>query len=1179
MRTVLAVLLIAATACSCASANTELPPFLTDTAASVDISAEATTCIGKVTEAIIAASVVPNSPKAAKRTRRKALKAAESAVAACSSDPLLLGAALSVRGGSLLALGDKPQAALDYWSALGLTGFLDFAAQANATAQLAAGPAGAPGVVGLTPRAQRATRIRNLVWASQALQALAGALADSGYGEQARQAHAASQEYVLQRWSLQSSIPGLKAATGQREIDEDEAGRRFRTQEAHADFNKPNPNMLQEMNLQGQHAEMLTWGDGESKTERRLRRGPTRRIVRDLKPLGEAMDQDSAAWDTEGGLRSIEPMYQGSWGEPYGPYVPQFVPEEHLQNAAAWSGKVAAPAEGVSEAAASTAAHAPKVGGMCELPRTYQYGATAGTTSARFFENEMFFAVFEDVFVEGPSGVVYDDNTLYLNSHAEFEPLASVFLGDGGAGTASQRPRTVIQVDSALSLVHGGHYSYQQWTTDILPRFFLAVEHLRNTAGGVKREGKAYADDIKNMKILVPGAVPFVGAFLGLLGVGMESCILFVPSHTVVHANRLWLPDWTPAQSRKAASPASLFKVPAPTETDQAVGPDGQLQASGETETHAFPEHIGMFNKNTFSSVRQALLRGDTSLYTSGPAAVHEAFRTRNNATCQHLTKRLHGKTAVRSFDKHAAEIEARAKPGTVIPTPTADGVQVFGEQPRADVHAQAPIAPRGALHLLRQSFAEKVIPDPPKDVQLDITQEIARAAEAEHGEKHRKRRGQRKFKKRKRNKKGEAKNTKQEKGEWVDAPPAWRMYGQFGSPFIWDNGTVLAYPPIRTIVVVTRDLDTFVEAKNSQAVLDAVHGFLTEAVEEVHHGGALPRDPLSHALLEDKTAVDGAGYTVRSPATVMKVPETDNATMVQMTHPMVAEHYYASDVRAAHDSGILYERALLRALEEEAHHAKVKAERAVEVQRRQASGDSPPPPAQRTTKLAGVGISHPPNLAPMPVVASRVTVVQVDASQLPVAATVRMFQQADVVVGVSGTGMTNIVFCPPTASVLEVSEHSGNTRQTAQIAAALGLDYWTQLGAVNASISSPARASALARRANSTAAAAAAATAGSAGTGLQSLAVRAAPVAESVQHTGATVNTEHLRGTLAAMLAKRVRTNAAAFQRAGAARRALWERGLLDSKAAHRAKWEAAEAQKEETPAVLAEEGSPVGV
>ena len=1140
MRTVLTALLLAAAAFSSTIATTELPPFLSATVSAAAASSADAECVSRITGAIQSFAPPPASPPAARKARRRAFKAAEAAVAQCASDPLLLGAALSVRGGALAALGDPQQAALDYWSALGLTGYLDFAKQARLSAQLASGPGGG-GSDSTPPRAQRTARIRELVWASQALQALAGTLADSGFGDQARQAHAASQEYVLQRWRLQSSLPGLKALTGLREIDEEEAARRFRTKQAHAEYNTPNRNMLQEVSLQGEHAELLTWGDGGSKTERRLRPAGTRNIVRNLKALGEALDQDNAAWDTEGGLRSVEPMYQGSWGEAYGPYVPQFVPEEHVSNSAAWSGKVAADS-------AANVGDAPALGGMCDLPPTYQHGPIAGTTTARFFEDEMFFAVFEDVFVEGASGLVYDDNNLYLNSHAEFEPLASVFLGDGGAGAASERPRTVITVDSALSLVHGGHSSYQQWVTDILPRFFLAVEHLKNTAERSKRESASHAEDIRNMKILVPGAVPFVGAFLGLMGIGVESTILFVPSHTVVHAKRLWLPDWAPAAARKAAPPADLYAPPsAAPAAARSVASDGSVHGDDSTASAlVFPEHIGVFNDDSFAALRASLLAGDVSLYTHAPAAAHTAFRARNNATCTHWTQRLHGKSAIRSFDKRAAEIETRAKPGTVVPSPTADGVQVFGEHPAADTRVQGTVAPRGALHLMRQSFAEKVIPEPPKAVQLDVTQELARAAEAEHGEKHLKRRGHRKFKKRKLSGDEASKNSNRKKGEWVDGPPAWRMFSQYGSPFTWDNGTVLAYPPIRTVVVVTRDLDTFVDAKNSEAVLDTVYGFMTEAVEEAHHEGMVPRDPLTHAFVKGTSAVGGGGYTMQSPATVLKVAPSDNATMVQMTHPMVAEHYYASDVRSAHNGGVLYERAFLRALAEEEHHAKTKAERAAEVQKRRSSGAVPPAPGRHTTKLSGVDIAHPPHISALPVVSPRVTVVHLDASLIPVAATVRMFQQADLVVGVAGSGLNNIVFCPPTASVLEVAEHNGNTRQAAQVAAALGLDYWVQLPeAAHAGAVSTARASALSKRAE-----AAASSDDSTGGALSALATRAAPATAGSRFAGATVNTEHLRGSLAAMLAKRVRANAAAAQRAASARLGLWERGLLDSKA-----------------------------
>ena len=86
-----------------------------------------------------------------------------------------------------------------------------------------------------------------------------------------------------------------------------------------------------------------------------------------------------------------------------------------------------------------------------------------------------------------------------------------------------------------------------------------------------------------------------------------------------------------------------------------------------------------------------------------------------------------------------------------------------------------------------------------------------------------------------------------------------------------------------------------------------------------------------------------------------------------------------------------------------------------------------------------------------VPAVAQHITLVQLDPSNVDLPAALKLFQQADVVIGAHGAALANVLFSPPSTSVVEFALQEGAFRQYAHLCAALGLDYWAVTPPVDA--------------------------------------------------------------------------------------------------------------------------------
>ena len=340
--------------------------------------------------------------------------------------------------------------------------------------------------------------------------------------------------------------------------------------------------------------------------------------------------------------------------------------------------------------------------------------------------------------------------------------------------------------------------------------------------------------------------------------------------------------------------------------------------------------------------------------------------------------------------------------------------------------------------------------------------------------------------------------------------------FAGFTSPFLFDNGTVLAFPPIRTVLLLKRQAGTPRAIENAAAVRADMVSFFGEAVAAAHG--------------------DGGEQPDRKAPGVTQVRSSDIAAISALADDKAWSGVHAFNKKAA-QSGLLYDRAWARLQRHMASNRTLaKTHAAASASNKDIQGG-----LQSVTRADGSTFT--PDISALPVVARRVTVVEVDPADLPLSTALRLFMLADVVVGMHGAGLANTLFSPPSTSVVEVGLHQGGFRQYTALSAAMAHDYWLHLppfaDSYARAISGAEHIAAVVDRA--------AAEAGGLNEHMWGL-LRDDPgqIRPGAYTSAATVQTAPLRGTLAAMLAKRSRANAASASRAVLARQALLQGGDL---------------------------------
>jgi hypothetical protein len=340
--------------------------------------------------------------------------------------------------------------------------------------------------------------------------------------------------------------------------------------------------------------------------------------------------------------------------------------------------------------------------------------------------------------------------------------------------------------------------------------------------------------------------------------------------------------------------------------------------------------------------------------------------------------------------------------------------------------------------------------------------------------------------------------------------------YAGFTSPFLWDNGTVLAYPPIRTVLLLKRRAGTPRSIENAAALRADVVSFFGEAVFSAHGDGSQ----------EQSRKAPGV--------TLLKSGDVGAIEAFSGEHAWGGVHAFN---KKAAQGGLLYDRAWLRL------QRQLAANRTLARSHTEAMAQDKGVQGGLHAILRRDGSAFVPSITALPAVARRVTVVEVDAGDLSLSAALRLFMMADVVLGVHGAALANTLFSPPTTSVVEVALHQGSCRQYAALGAAMGLDYWTHLTPHAETYASALPGSAHVTHAVDRAAAEA--------EGLSehmwgTLRDDPAPIRPGPYSSPISLRTGPLRCTMAAMLAKRMQANAQAAGRAQAGREQLLLRGVL---------------------------------
>ena len=658
------------------------------------------------------------------------------AAARCRDSPLALGTALAKRAGSLFELGDAVQAVHNSWAALGATGALNFTHQTLASHMAATSDA--------VDAAGRLGRMQELSWMARELFNLGQQLTIIGQHDIGREALAASQDFSLQRWALQSDLHALRRAAKQPELDPAEAARRAVDPATRTARAQSNPVfMLHGEQASGPQSGHRTWqGEGRGTPVSRFA-PPPRSLVRDVQAVAAAQGGDGVAWDADEGLVSVSAFSRVQWGQGYGRELDQLVLPPLSPDL-------------TTSAAKAVTGQGPLPAAAAEVPAAWQWGATADSTSARYWEPEMFVAEFENVFVEGPSGVVYDNYRVYLNSHLEQVPLAKDFVGDAGTGAGTARPRELVRVATGVSLVQYKHNNYYHFVAEVLPRLFLALQHV---TGGNTRSRHTPPSMLSRPKYIVPMGPPFIGGFIDLMGIGVEDMVVYHPDHTVVHADQLFVGDWRASVKRAPAAPlgvASSNHSHLPSIGASSVGANGEPSV-----VDAFPVELARRALDP-SSIQHA----DPWLLGAG------AERARQGDTSEYTHATMHHALA-RQAQQGRSEDDMRAV------------------QDKRDI---THLPPRTLLQQIRKHFAKVLLSPPPDKFAVDTASELAVLeasaldAAKSHGSSEKKvKRRKRKLKRKVKRKVRKAKNSKQPSASRSDKPgdAPHQTYAGFSSPFL----------------------------------------------------------------------------------------------------------------------------------------------------------------------------------------------------------------------------------------------------------------------------------------------------------------------------------------------------------------------------------------------------------
>ena len=342
-----------------------------------------------------------------------------------------------------------------------------------------------------------------------------------------------------------------------------------------------------------------------------------------------------------------------------------------------------------------------------------------------------------------------------------------------------------------------------------------------------------------------------------------------------------------------------------------------------------------------------------------------------------------------------------------------------------SESHVRAPqhVHSRMALWSMRQQIIPRIASRPH---QLDTTYPLWSDAERDAYEqaKDAARPSTKSRRRRRRSKRASSKQKQAEhSSEAAPVEPPYNeetLYQGFWNPHVSRNGTVLAFPPIRTVVYVSRPHQTDHHRVTNRASLIKSLPKLFKSVAK------------AHGLPTPTVTVQAANSTAWFNAVASRQHQRD-AAVLHSGLPLLAHGPHA-----AHRVGA--QRALDAAgLTPEAVAVKLTASQ------RRAMVKASPQPKSHAEALAIVAAldraSH--VLRPEPVIAPDVSVLVLSARQLSMQDTARLMQEADLILGPHGDEMAAMLFAPPTASVVEFSLNEGTYRELAGIAGACNLDYW----------------------------------------------------------------------------------------------------------------------------------------
>lgn len=341
--------------------------------------------------------------------------------------------------------------------------------------------------------------------------------------------------------------------------------------------------------------------------------------------------------------------------------------------------------------------------------------------------------------------------------------------------------------------------------------------------------------------------------------------------------------------------------------------------------------------------------------------------------------------------------------------------------------HVRAPqhVHSRMALWSMRQQVIPRIASRPHQlnttyplwtDAERDAYEQAKDAARPGTKSRRRRRRS-----KRSANKQQQAQH--QDSSEAAPVEPPYNedtLYQGFWSPHVSRNGTVLAFPPIRTVVYVSRPHQTdHHRVTNRASLIKSLPKFFKSVAK-------------AHGLPAPTVTVQAANSTAWFDDVASRQRQRDaavlHAGLPLLTHGQHAAHRVGAQ-QALDAAGLTPEAVAVK----------------LTASQRRAMAKASPQPKSHAEALAIVAALDRASyvLQPEPVIAPDVSVLVLSARQLSMQDTARLMQEADLILGPHGDELAATLFAPPTASVVEFSLNEGAYRELAGIAGACNLDYW----------------------------------------------------------------------------------------------------------------------------------------